>query len=96
MENGKKGKKHYTAEFKAEAVRLVVSGEQKQAEVSRNLGVGSSTLSKWVSEAVGVGEPAACKEESARVKQLESELKRLKLEHEILKKAAAFFAKNQM
>ena len=77
----------YSAEYKAEAVKLVQSGERKQAEVCRNLGISSSTISQWCKNAT---EPTANKEESAKVKALEAEIRRLKLEQEILKKAAAF------
>lgn len=89
-------RKEYSAEFKAEAVRLIKSGERKQAEVSRNLGVSTSTISKWCSEdAANNGEKPNIVE-SAKIRQLESEVRRLKLEQEILKKAAAYFAKNLM
>lgn len=90
MENGNKKKKVYSAEFKAEAVRLVKSGERTQSEVSQNLGISSSTISKWCQE-------LEIKDESdnaAKVRRLEAEVKRLKLEQEILKKAATYFAKN--
>jgi len=83
----------YSDEFKAEAVRLVKSGERTQAEAARNLGIGVSTISKWCnSEEL----PAkGCKaEDSDEVKRLKAENRRLMIEHEILKKAAAFFAKN--
>lgn len=96
MENGDRKRRRYSAELKSEAVRMITSGERKQAEVSRSLGVASSTLSKWVKELTGDQEQGISKDESARIKQLEAENKRLKLEHEILKKAAAFFAKSQM
>ena len=86
-------KNKYSAEYKAEAVKLVQSGERSQAEVCRNLGISSSTISQWCKNSA---EPAATKEESAKVKALEAEIRRLKLEQEILKKAAAFFAKNQL
>ena len=95
MENTKRIKRDFSQEFKAEAVRLVKSGERKQAEVCRSLGVGSSTLSKWCREAE-LANGSIGKEESVRIKQLEAENKRLRLEYEILKKAAAYFAKNQM
>ena len=88
-------KREFSAEFKAEAVRLVKSGERKQAEVCRSLGIGNSTLSKWCNEPISaaIGER---KEESAKIKELEAEVRRLRLEQEILKKAAAYFARNQM
>ena len=97
--NGSEGKvrKQYSAEFKAEAVRLVTSGERRQAEVARNLGVGSSTISKWCREVASINEGGASgRADSEELKRLREENRRLKLEQEILKKAAAYFAKNQM
>lgn len=91
--SGESTRRRYSAEFRAEAVRLVASGERSQAEVARNLGIGSATINKWCREADGsVARPP----DSAEVAKLKTEVRRLKLEHEILKKAAAFFAKNQM
>ena len=95
MSKIRQGRKDYSAEFKAEAVRLVNSGERKQSEVCRNLGVGSSTLSKWCRE-FSEGPVSETKEESAKIKQLEAEVRRLRLEQDILKKAAAYFARNQI
>lgn len=98
MERANRMRKDYTKEFKAEAVRLVQSGERKQAEVARNLGLGTSTISKWCREAVAATEePGVCnKDLVAENKRLEAEVRRLKLEQDILKKAAAYFARNQM
>jgi len=92
----KKTRRVYSQEFIAEAVRLVTSGERKQCQVARNLGVASSTISKWChlsrsNEAISKGTSIG---DSERVKFLEAEVKRLKLEQEILKKVAAYFAKN--
>ena len=84
----------YSAEFRAEAVRLVKSGERSQAEVARNLGIGTATISKWCRECVAA--PSSNESDSAEVKRLKEEIRRLKLEQDILKKAAAYFAKHQM
>lgn len=91
MENeSRKKRKEYSAEFKAEAVRLVKSGERSQAEVAKNLGLGSSTISKWCKELESKDES----DNAAKVRRLEAEVKRLRLEQDILKKAATYFAKN--
>ena len=90
-----KVRKQYSEEYKASAVKLVVSGERSQAEVARNLGISSSTINKWCRESTEQAQPVS-KEESAKIKNLEAEIRRLKLEQEILKKATAFFAKNQL
>jgi transposase len=91
-------RRQFSAEFKAEAVRMVMSKERGQAAIARNLGIGLSTLHKWchVARAQGNLDPAAAtaSEKSPEVKRLEAEIRRLKLEQEILKKATAFFAKD--
>ena len=87
--------KSYSDEFKSEAVKLVTSGERSQAEVARNLGIGTATISKWCNQ-MSNAQNDNNKLQSAELKRLKEENRRLKLEQEILKKAAAFFAKNQM
>lgn len=94
-EKVKTGRREFSAEFKAEAVRLVTSGERTQAEAARNLGIGSSTINKWCRESVQTGKSAENRD-SDEVTRLKAEVRRLKLEQEILKKAAAYFAKNLM
>ncbi len=94
--NKPKTRKDYSAEFKAEAVRLVTSGERRQVEVSRSLGIASATISKWCREQEAEASGPKITDESAEIKRLEAEVRRLKLEQEILKKAAAYFARNQM
>ena len=84
----------YTEEFKSEAVKLITEGGYSQAEVSRNLGVSDSNIHRWVSEHLSIkpkkDKDAICKEEE--LKRLRKEVAQLKMEREILKKAAAFFA----
>lgn len=93
----KKHRRQYTQEFKSEAVRLVMSKERSLTEASRNLGVATSTLSKWCQhEGTEVLSNVSQKDLAAENKRLEAENRRLKLEQEILKKAAAYFAKNLM
>ena len=92
----KKKRRNYTKEFKEEAVRLITEEGYSYAEAGRNLGVNPNLLSRWKREFEGVeidsGSAAALQ---AELKRLRKENKRLKLEREILKKAAAFFAKEQ-
>ena len=92
----KKKRCNYTKEFKEEAVRLITEEGYSYAEAGRNLGVNPNLLSRWKREFEGVeidsGSAAAMQ---AELKRLRKENKRLKLEREILKKAAAFFAKEQ-
>jgi|688.fasta_scaffold343955_2 transposase len=93
---GSSVRRSFSAEFRAEAVRLVSSGERSQAEVARSLGIGTSTIHKWCREAKAKDGVSASSAETAEVKELKAEIRRLKLEQEILKKAAAYFAKYQM
>ena len=88
--------KKYTLEFKIEAVKLVVENGCSLTEVSQNLEVPYKTLSRWKSEFLkgSLGEKKVnLTDEQKELKKLRKENTRLKLEREILKKAAAFFAK---
>ena len=90
-------RKQYTEEFKDSAVKLVTEQGYRLSEASRSLGVNVSVLRRWKNAAEAEekrpeGEPSSA-ELRAEVKRLQKENNRLKLEREILKKAAAFFAK---
>jgi len=92
----KKKRRNYTKEFKEEAVRLITEEGYSYAEAGRNLGVNPNLLSRWKHEIEGVEiDPGGAAAMQAELKRLRKENKRLKLEREILKKAAAFFAKEQ-
>jgi transposase len=85
--------KHST-EFRAEAVRLVRATREPVAKIARELGVHASTLRLWVSEARS-GEPSPLTEdERTELRQLRRQVRTLRMERDILKKAAAFFAKH--
>ncbi len=87
----------FTKEFKAETVRLVVAGGRSIPEVSRDLDLTESALRLWVHRAevdAGRGKPGELTTaEREELQRLRREVKTLRLEREILKKAAAFFAK---
>jgi len=87
-----KKRKRYTAEFKAEAVRLVRGG-LSQAQVARDLGMSPGTLTQWVQllrDEEDGAEKLADLEEMLRLRRL---VARLKEERDILKKATAYFAR---
>lgn len=88
-------KRKYTAEFKAEAVKLAKTGGKPVGEVAKNLGIPEYSLYRWVREAEpAAGEDAPLTEsERAELKRLRQDNERLQMEREFLKKAAAFFAK---
>jgi transposase len=86
--------KKYTKEFKQEAVKLVTDHGYSQAEAGRRLGVSEKNINRWV---LGAKEKTPLKiekpmSEQDEIKQLRKENDRLRMEKEILKKAAAFFA----
>ena len=93
----KKKRKKYTQEFKEEAVKLITEQGYRVTEAARNLGINENMLGRWKRELEGGGESATGLQGGmvmqAELKRLRKENKRLKMEREILKKAAAFFAK---
>lgn len=88
-------RRKYTQEYKAEAVELVVSSSRPIAEIARELGINEGTLGNWVNVAKKNGtvkEKPLSVDDRARLKELEEENRRLKMERDFLKKAAAWFA----
>jgi transposase len=85
----------YPEEFRREAVELVRSGRRSLREAAESLGVSQQTLRNWQKQAeIDVGRrEGVTSEERDELKRLRRENKILKEEREILKKAAAFFAK---
>ena len=93
----KKTRKQYTPEFKAEAAKLVLVEGLSRAQAARDLGVPESVLGRWVQLAERDVQPGALTtEERAELKELRKQVKVLRTEREILKKAAAFFAKESL
>lgn len=86
----------YTREFKDQAVKLVVDQGYSHAEAAESLGVSATNISRWVVEQerqpAGGKTKQSVSNEQAELERLGKENKRLKMEREILKKAAAFFA----
>ena len=96
-EETKRVRRVHTREFKAETVELVRSGGRKVSQVARELGLADSLVRGWVTQAeVDAGRgpagalPTAEKEELSHLRR---EVKVLRMEREILKRAATFFAK---
>ena len=89
----------YTLEFKLEAVRLVRKG-QSVAVTAKTLGIPGQTLDNWMRlQAKGVLQGAGDRPvtaEQMELSRLRAENARLKMEHEILKKAAAYFARESL
>lgn len=90
----KRTHKQYTKEFKEEAVALILEQGYSVAQAAKSLGIGSSLLYKWKEKVEAQREGVALVEdERAELKRLRKEVKELRVEKEILKKASAFFAK---
>ena len=93
----KHSRRRFTPEFKAGAVRLVLEEGRRVSTVARDLGIHDSVLGHWVKQArsdAGNGPVGALTSaEKAELTRLRKEIRILKEEREILKKAAAFFAK---
>jgi transposase len=93
----KRARRKFTSEYKAEVVRLVRDGGKSIGTVSRELGLTDSAVRLWVSQAAidaGQGSTGALTTaERQELAQLRREVRQLRMEREILKKATAFFAK---
>jgi len=97
MTNKKQQKPAYTQEFQDTAIQLALKGNKTTAEVARELGLPEWKLYGWVqswrkknSKDAGHGKSRADEE----FRKLQKRNKELEQENEILKKAAAYFAKN--
>ena len=90
-------RRKFTAEFKADVVRLCRTGSEPIGEICRRLDLTESAVRAWVKQAevdeVGGTPDALSTEERKELVRLRRELKQVKMERDILKKATAFFAK---
>ena len=93
----KKKRRKFTDEFKDEAVKLVLEQGYAISEAARNLGLHANLLGRWKREHENGGkygsDTGSAVAMKAELNRLRKENKRLKMEREILKKAATFFAK---
>lgn len=91
----KKTKKRYTKEFKQEAVNLVEKQGYSNTEAAKSLGVSKSAIRQWKKQ-LGSGHNSKSLKQDIEIKRLKKENERLRMEREILKKAAAFFARENL
>ena len=94
-------RKSYSTQFKIDAVKLVTEEGYKISEAARNLEINPNVLRRWKDQLKGDSEQAFpgkghMTPEKEELHRLREENKRLRMEREILKKAAAFFAKESM
>lgn len=99
MNSNRKPYKTYPKEFKLEAIRLMKESDRPASEIARQLGIRRNQLYKWKEQMDKKGDVPSSKlgrpkkEDQSELVNLKQELKRVKEENEILKKAAVFFAK---
>lgn len=89
-------RRSFTPEFKEEAAKMVAESSRSTASVARELGLTEQTLRNWVNDyrkTHAADEPPLTVPERARLRELEKEVRELRLEKEFLGKAAAFFAR---
>jgi transposase len=86
----------YAPEYRVEAVRLVREGGRNPEQLARDLGCTAQSIRNWVRQAdldEGRRSDGLTSAERAELRQLRAENRMLRLERDLLKKAAAFFAK---
>lgn len=85
----------YNEEFKSEAVNLVKEQGLSIQQAASDLGIGQSTLNKWIAASKPKsGSEILSESEKEELKRLRKENHTLRMERDILKKATAFFSKN--
>jgi len=98
----KKTRPTFTPEFRLESAQLVVDQNYTVREASQAMGVGKSTMDKWVrqlkAERSGsqVGTATPMTTDQRKIRELENRIKRIELEKEILKKATALLISDSM
>lgn len=88
----RKTRRRFSDEFKAEAVKLVKQSNRSMADLAMELGINAKSIGEWVKRAEENGQ-AIDEDERAELRRLRKENSELRMEREILKKATAFFAK---
>ena len=83
----------YPEEFRREAVELYRSSDRPRAEVARSLGISDGSLAAWVKQARVEAESGLDPDERAELERLRKENRELRMDREILRKAAAYFAR---
>ena len=83
----------YAPEFRAEALKRVRNSTESVSAIARDLGITVGTLRRWIDASRPPPEVPLTDDERAELKRLRKEVRELRMERDILKKATAFFAK---
>ena len=96
MAKGQRARRYFSREFKAETVELIRSSGRSVPDVCRELDLTETTVRNWMRQArIDAGEEEGLStDEREELRRLRSENRTLKMERDLLKKAAAFFAKD--
>mgnify|MGYP003530963580 FL=1 len=88
----------FDASFKLEVVKMIKDQDMSIGQVCRDLDLGETAVRRWVQQyeaeqlgGAGIGKPLTS--EQQRIRQLEQQIRELKMDNDILKKATAFFAR---
>ena len=90
--------KHYPPEFKADVVAMALKGEVTKRQIAEDVGISETTLHRWIGQfEVDQGErEGTSSDERDELRQLRKDKRRLEQENEILRRAAAYFAKDAL
>src|SRR6266511_1909353 len=94
-EQQRRSRRQFTPEFKRDAVELVRTSGRPIAEIARELGIYESALENWVKQdRIDRGErEGLSSDERARLRELERDSARLRMERDLLKRTVAFWVK---
>lgn len=88
----------FDVSFKLEVVKMIKDQDLSVAQVCRDMGLGETAVRRWVQQyeaeqlgGGGIGKPLTT--EQQRIRQLEQQVRELKMDNDILKKATVFFAR---
>lgn len=90
---GRQHHRRFTAEFKAEAVRLLSESDASLSQIARDLGVTPKSLREWADAARPPSREPLSEDERTELQRLRRDNRQLRTERDILKKATAFFAR---
>lgn len=86
----------YEEDFKIEAVKQVTEHGYSKNDVANRLGIAYQTLNRWLEKYAPSPKQAMESDSQKKILELEKELKRVKMERDILKKAAAYLAQESL